>query len=189
MRKMRFQVGYVLLNGANVNFNKYLVPSYVYDVDPAVGSTAVPGFTELAAIYRNYRMRSFRYWAQFANLDNNTAIQCCCCPSNIALTNNMAGWQAIFSNLRSNHALAATSTGNSLSAPLTGGCSIEDFSGVKWTGQLDAYCGPTSGSSAPVNAVYLFIGATTLGTPTFGATVDVVLDLEVEFFELLNPAT
>jgi len=186
---MRFQVGEVLLNSGNTNSNKYMVPNYVYDIDPAVGSTAVPGFTELAAIYRNYRLRRFKYWVQFANLDSDAA-QCCVCPSNVALTNNMSGWQALFSNLRSKHSLTGYASGGSLSKPLTDTVSVEDFSGVKWTGQIDNYTGLTSGSSPPANLIYLFIGATTLAnTQTSGIAADIVLDLEVEFFELLNPAT
>jgi hypothetical protein len=35
-------------------------PTAAYDIDPALGSTATPGFSELAAFYANYRVTSSR---------------------------------------------------------------------------------------------------------------------------------
>lgn len=46
--------------GAVTNFTKYY-RSDAYDVDPALGSTAMAGFTELAAIYGNFRTLKMRY--------------------------------------------------------------------------------------------------------------------------------
>jgi hypothetical protein len=42
-----------------VGFYRYR-PSSAYDIDPALGSTAMPGYTELAAFYQTYRVTMSR---------------------------------------------------------------------------------------------------------------------------------
>jgi len=44
-------------------------PNGAYDVDPVLGSTATPGYTEYAAIYSYYRVQKYRIHCEFANLD------------------------------------------------------------------------------------------------------------------------
>ena len=60
-----------ILNNAGVVFaNVRLKPTDAYDVDPTLGSTSMPGFTELAAIYRYYRVRACLFKADFSNRES-----------------------------------------------------------------------------------------------------------------------
>lgn len=49
---------------------KRWTPNAAYDVDPVLGSTSTPGFSEYAALYTYYRVEHFKTHVKFSNLDN-----------------------------------------------------------------------------------------------------------------------
>ncbi len=57
-------------NNAGSTYTSYrLRINGAYDPDPALGSGALPGFTEWAAIYRNYRVIKYEIEAEVSNLE------------------------------------------------------------------------------------------------------------------------
>lgn len=59
---------FTLAVGASVSSRRW-TPSAAYDVDPLLGSTAVPGFSELAGLYNNYRVISSGLRIEFVSND------------------------------------------------------------------------------------------------------------------------
>lgn len=59
-------------SGAAVAAKRY-TPNNAYDVDPSLGSTSTPGFSEWAAFYTYYRVMSYRVDVTAENLDTIAA--------------------------------------------------------------------------------------------------------------------
>jgi len=172
------------LNYANIRF----VPTFAYDVDPTLGSSAVPGFTELAGLYRFYRVKQFKCRVHFSNSDTATSAVCYVCPVNADPTPNTTSYQSFLSNRRSVMKIIGPSAGNGIVENLITDVSVDDFGGVRWTGQIDAYSASTSGT-APPNNVWVIVGAETTAAMTNGIAVCFRMEIEIEFFELTSPAT
>jgi len=64
---MRFIWDAVLNNAGAAFASQSLIVNGLYDVDPAFLTTAVPGFTELMALYRNYRVDSTKITLSVTN--------------------------------------------------------------------------------------------------------------------------
>jgi hypothetical protein len=57
-------------------------PSAAFDIDPLIGGTVMSGFTELAAIYKSYRVRNSTITAEFSNPSAVTPVMCTVVPTN-----------------------------------------------------------------------------------------------------------
>jgi len=66
---MSFQVYGVTLNAAGSVCMRRFRPNALYDVDPILGSTTVPNFTEISALYAYNRVISVRYELTLCNLE------------------------------------------------------------------------------------------------------------------------
>lgn len=58
-------------------------PTSAFDVDPLLGSTATPGFSEWAAFYSNYRVTSSRAQFRFNNTSTVQGAMCVLVPLNV----------------------------------------------------------------------------------------------------------
>jgi len=186
---LTFQSNSIIKNAAAQFANSVFWPTYMYDIDPLVASTAVPFFTESAAIWRYYRLLGFSCSASFVNLDSTAAGTVYVCPLNINPGPNSLAWQSLLSNPRCFSKAIGLSTGNGVTQNVRCRAGVDEFGGVKWSGQLDAYCGTTSGSSAPINNIYVAVGYACTPAMGNGLVADVVLRLRVEFFEFTTPPT
>jgi len=185
--KLTFQKNTQIFNNvayANVRF----IPTYVYDVDPTLGSTALPFFTELAGIYRFYRLIHSRITVSASNLDAGVLGTVYVCPVNADPTQNTANFQNYLSNPRCKSKTIGFANGNGSMQKISSFLGIDEFSGVVWTGQIDAYSANTSGTAPPNNA-YWNIGYLANTTIVNGIFADIKLILEIEFFELTTPGT
>lgn len=172
------------LQAANVRFE----PTYAYDVDPTVASTAMPGFTEYGAIYLQYRVRAARIKCMFSNTEAFT-MTCYVTPVN---TDPGANYIASTAQQYESSRLSKSEC----IGPLTGNgiCDLQDyqstagFGGARDTQTADLYCGSTAGS-APNNNWYWTVGCVSLNNLITGVNCNVVIDIEVEFFELASPSS
>jgi hypothetical protein len=168
---------------ANVRYN----PAYVYDMDPTIGGTSVPGFTEWAGLYRFARLRSSRINVSFVNKEA-FPVTMVICPNNFdpgANTSAYANYSSSrFASLQSTGPL----TGNS-ACTMSGFQSTAHFAGVRPNHLLDSYCFPTAGGTPPNNAWFWYVGAqgSTLFTAA-GVYARVTIDAEIDFFELTSPS-
>jgi hypothetical protein len=170
-----------------VTAGQRLNASNQYDIDPLVASTAMPGFTELAALYRFYRTEKAKIQVSFGNREG-FPIVVYITPVNFDTGNNPSTTitQNLLSNPLSRSTTLGASTGSS-TATLTRSASTNDFAGSP-VRSIDTYVGPTSGASAPTNAFYFAYGCYSATPLVNGFDVDVVLTLESFLFELANPA-
>lgn len=184
---LRYEVDGPMTNVGVAQMNIRFQPTYAYDVNPAIGGTAMPGFVEWGGIYRYYRVRGSTATIGFANQEAFTGT-CCICPVNFDPTNNTANYQNYFSSKLSVQKLIGPLTGFGV-CRLSNSCTTADFGGVPDTQQLDPYCATTTGSVSPANNYYWFIGwkGAAVGTAA-GVQLNVVIDVDIEFFELGSPS-
>lgn len=184
---LRFEK-FVLINNAGVGYaNVRFLPTYAYDIDPALGSTSMPMFAELGAIYRYYRAISSRISVSYSNVET-FSLQCCICPVNVDPGANTANYQNYFSSRLSKTQMISPKGGMDR-CDLTQEVSTSEFGGVRWTQQLDSYCGTTNGSLAPNANWYWFVGVQpSVAALVSGVVIAATVDIELEFFELLSPS-
>jgi len=169
---------------ANVRYE----PTYAYDVDPLVGSTAMPFFTEMASIYRYYRVSRFSWHVQATNTDATTGVLWVC-PVNFDPTANTTNFPNYMSNALAKMCTFGYNSGAGQTCSVRGSASVAGLGGVRNTGQIDAYSAPTSGSAPPSNNIYLGIGFVTNSNMTNGVQVNVCIKITLAFFELNAPST
>jgi len=184
---LRFNAEAAILN-AGINFGSIrYTPTNAFDVDPVLGSTSMPGFAELGAIYRFYRINKFKVKLSAGNRE--AFVNCIC----LAVLNfdpgaNTANWQNYFSSRDSV---------KKYMGPLTGACTTElaisgsvASEGGSNTRVMvnDAYSALTSG--APSNNMWIFIGTHAVGNAqAAGVEVSTQIDIELDFFEIASPPT
>jgi len=167
------------VNHANIRFT----PSWLYDIDPTVGSTSMAGFVELTAIYRYYRFRKCKYTIDAASDDTSPSLLTAC-PVNFDPGANTANYQNYLSARRAKQVMITAATPKKLIGEFT----IADFGGVMECLIPDAYSG--TGTTTPANNIWLFVGNTfPSGTMTNGISARIQLDVEADYFELAQPAT
>jgi len=172
------------LNTANIR----LVPTNAYDVDPTIGSTAVPGFTEWGGLYRFYRVVASRIKVSFMN---NEAFPGTCgvIPVNYDPTaNHVSATTVQFLSQANSHDRPVGSITGMSTCVINHGATTATFGGASNLGVLDPYTAPTSGSSAPTNNWYwdvLFYPAQAIVS---GCLVHIKMKVNVEFLELNSPS-
>jgi len=179
---------YGIVNNAGVTHaNVRYVPTYAYDIDPLLASTAMPGFTEWGAIYRFYRTVASQLKCTFSNKET-FPVTTCICPVNFDPTANTASFANYFSSRLGKTAAAGPLTGNGVNV-LENQFTTADIGGVASLQTLDSYCAQTSGAAPPGNNWYWFVGVLTDGSAlNAGVFFDVALTVDVEFFELQSPS-
>jgi len=175
------------MNNLGATFaNIRLEPTFAYDVDPVVGSTAMPYFTEWGGIYRFYRVIYSKLHVEFASADSNP-VTCAICPVNFDPTANTVNYQNYFSNPNSKEVSLGLAQGQGAKA-LTMSRTTDHFAGSKWTGTSDSYSALSAGASPPSNNWYWFIGARNLSNFVNGVFVAAVMDVHIVFFEQTSPS-
>jgi len=75
---MNVTMKYIPLGGLNnvglLAASRQFIANGLYDVDPALGSTAVPGFVEWMSIYQRYRVKKVKAVVDFINLDTSPVV-------------------------------------------------------------------------------------------------------------------
>jgi len=174
---------------ANVRYE----PTFCYDINPTLGSTAMPFFTELAGLYRYYRAIRAQIHIEAVNHENFAQI-IYVCPCNFDPTANYSATvaQQFLSNPLCRSQPLGVATGASTKV-LNNRLTISMFSGSKWTGDADAYSARTDGTGgAPANNAWFTVGARTDGnvhTANGGIFISATLRIEICFFEETTPST
>lgn len=185
---LRFNSSQTMTNVGAPDTNIRFVPTFLYDVNPVLGSTAVPFFTELAGLYRLYRVRSFKVVVGFVNKEA-FAVQAWLCPVNTDPGANSGSYQSYVSNPLSRNVTLGPLTGNSAKTLRLPWTSVAGFGGSASTAVLDSYAAPTAGGS-PSNNIWVGIGSSTDGSnfTALGVYCTVTIDIEFDLFELLSPS-
>lgn len=162
----------------------YFQPTYAYDVDPQVGSDAMPGFNELSKLYTKYRVNAYTISVNFCN-NEQFAVQTMIMPTN---TNGGGSFtpQTILANTRTKRSLVGTYA--QYPKKLRDRVTVADFGGSANTKSADSYSALSAGPSAPANNIFHVIGIwADSSTFNAGVTIDVTITVDIEFFELITP--
>lgn len=180
-------------NNGQSYYNSRLIPTFLYDIDPALGSTAMPYFTELAGIYRRYRLVKCSVQFKFANRETFPVLVYVV-PNNTDPGNNVAtGQDAFYSNPRAKKMVVPGSAGNNV-GKLGLTFTVAEFAGSVNVNLDDVYSARMDGTGgSPVQALTVVFGVISTGadllTTTGGLTMSLDLKLEWDAFEILLPAT
>jgi hypothetical protein len=178
----------VLATAANVRYD----PSFCYDVDPILGSTAMPFFSELAGLYRYYRCLSARIVVEAVNRETF--------PSVLYVTPVNFDPGANYSAVTAANYLSNPLARSTPLSPITGNSRgtirnyfrISDFSGSKWTGDVDLYSARADGTGgSPVNTAWFTVGIRSDGGlygANGGVFCNITIHIEICFFEETSPS-
>lgn len=184
----RFNKSDVQLNVATFYGNCRFTPTYAYDVDPVVGSTAIPGFTELGGIYRYYRVDAFKTTVSFANKDN-VACVVYISPVNYDPGINTGTYQSYLSSRSTRKQFVGGLQGNNI-GKLTMTTRLSDYAGTSTNIRMgDFYSARCDGSTIPSNNMWVMFGTRADANQISGVSYSIDIDIDIEFFELISPAT
>jgi hypothetical protein len=167
------------INNPGTTFATFSLRSNAYDVDPAIASTAMPGFAEYAAIYQRFRTLKMSYTAEFVN-EEVFPLMCAAIYTN---TNAPVINHTSMGNPLCKYSMMGETKGAS-KARLTDSQTIVAIAGTKQALYDDVYTGSTTSSTLAASGtcyVFFFIESP-LAILVSGASVLVVFELEVQFY-------
>jgi len=167
--------------------NSRLRPTFVYDVDPVIGSTAVPGHTELSSIYGSYRVNWFRQICAFSN--NESFAECVyLCPLQADPGANTTAYQALLSNKRCVKTLLGPDTGACCATLDSGRIGQDTFAGLSNRAMTADYSSG-SGTTGPTDNLWIATGFYSAGSNSVnGVYVTTTVYINVDYFNILAPA-
>lgn len=181
---LRTKLKYVIpfqqvLGGGTTNSLRFT--SNAYDVDPALGSTAMAGFSELAAVYSRFRTLRMRYRFDITNQETF--------PQQVVygfMTNSLSS-TAVGANYAENqHMHLSTMSdvrGSASSRTLSGSISIEQLFGSMQALYDDLFTGSTTSSTLSSSATAnCYIGTVSAAVPVAGWFVSGFMELDLLFF-------
>jgi hypothetical protein len=162
------------------------VPTNCFDVDPTLGSTAMSGFSELAALYELYRTFSSRMTVNFVNLEVQNGLSCGLLATTQDLGTSPAP-TAVYSNPMTTTRICGTANGNN-KCQISKSISTSRLTGAASTTVSDNFTSLTTGG--PGDNWYWFV-ITSLPSGTFatGAEFQIKLDIVVDFFSPRAPVS
>jgi hypothetical protein len=178
---------YVVNNAGFINATVRFRPTAVYDIDPTLGTTAVPGFTELAGLYGRYRTIASRIRVEFVNLED-FPVRVFVWPTNFDLGANYAYIAAAMTMPFAKHQMISAKGGvdrvtltskNLLSGEIVG--SDEVYTDDSYSATI---------STVPTNNWYWNVGAWSANNNfANGVQVLTFIELTVQFIERLQVNT
>jgi len=177
---LRYTVMYILsLNG--VFFNSFYYKTTPYDVDPFIGNTAMPGYTELSKIYQRVRPLRITYRYDCCNNENQPVSLSSGFTSEVLTTPDID---------TSGNPLWKTKTvsakGGMDKTVLKGSATIVQIAGTKQPLYDDLYTSLTSSNTmASQGIVYSYIVADAVAPGTAaGVTIKVNISLTCQFYRM-----
>jgi hypothetical protein len=159
-------------------------PTAIYDVDPLIGGTTIPGFTELSALYNYYRVHSSTIKGYFVNQDATTAPLIIILPLNSdpgsgPTPTTLQSWEM---NPYSKMYLMSSKGGYDR-AIITNHMTTKKLVGSQSVKYDDTYASAVT--TVPTNNWYWAVGALSEGGVNFtlGVTYQVKIDITVEFYD------
>lgn len=180
----------IMSSGVLPTIAQRLFPSNAFDIDPIFASSAMPGFTEWAGMYRSFRTLKASIAIEFCNM-MNAPVSIFLVPVNYdpgaSVTLSVA---TTLSSQPNSKVTILSPAGGQDRATLRSKARVNQFAGAM-SNAVDAFTGATNGSVSPVQFWGFSYGAIAQGTSIINPGVGVTIKLlvELEFFELTTPST
>jgi hypothetical protein len=159
-------------------------PTAVYDVNPIIGGTTIPGFTELAAFYSFYRVIASSIQARLVNQDSTTAVLCVLVPLNQDPTISpsaatIQSWQ--MNPYAQQHLIS--SKGGMDQCTLKHEIATQKMAGTRGIYFDDSYASQVT--TTPANNWFWALGVLSEGGVNFtnGVTFQVKMNITVQFYD------
>jgi len=182
--RLRYNTTTNVNNGGSIFANKRYQPTAAFDIDPVLGSTAAPGFAELANIYRYYRVNAYTMRCSFSNAEA-FPVTVYLCAVNFDPGANSTSFQTFLSSRECRKKFLGPLTGNGMGT-LVHRVQIADFTGASNLGTSDPYSALTN--AIPANNTFHMVGAVALVNLVNGVDFTLDVDFDIDFFELASPA-
>jgi len=182
---LRYVGGNNMINVGSVNSNRRYVPTFAYDIDPLLGSTSMPGFSELGALYRQYRVATISWKAEFRNGENFNGT-CYVMPCNFDPGANSANYISYLNNPRSTLVPIGPLTGVSIKT-VKGSFSLRDFTGLPNRLLADDNTVGTIAGVSPVNNVWVAIGFVGDAVQVSGCMYSLIMKIGFDYLEPSTP--
>lgn len=188
--RLRFNKVQQMTFASNLYASNRLCWTNAFDVDPSLGSTSMPGFSELATLYSKYRVASSTIAVSFGNIDNNVGTVWLM-PTNVDLGANFSNYQYVLSNRRSKNRTIGNNSGMNV-VTLRSAASIADWGGAQ---VLPGHLPPPNdfysslSTAGPANNCFWQYGFNGYTNMTNGMWITVNLDIVIDFFELTIPGS
>jgi len=185
--RTKFQKQFALNNAGFSTATANFEPTYCYDVDPTIGSTAMPFFTEIMTLYRYYRTVAARCRVSFANKEG-FPITGFVHPVNYLVTAPASGpiVESFLSNALCSQGQLSTITGHDGIVLYNKGTTA-GFAGSRWLGDEDLYS--STGTVSPANNWYFVVGVQSLVALISGVTVNFEMEVDYVAFEENSPTS
>ncbi len=163
-------------------------PSSAYDVDPVIGGTSMPGFTEFTGLYGKYRVLRSKIEVTFSNLED-FPVYCVIFASNFDLGANYSQVQSQYGNSFAKRQMISAKGGMDRATLTTGWIRSDKIVGAKGSLWDDDYSANTN--TSPVNNLYQNVGIWTGNTTllSVGVAAFIIITVEVMFSETLHNVT
>lgn len=189
--KLRFEKHVAFSQNTIASTSVRYKTTMAYDIDPNVGSTAMPGFTELTALYGGYRVLGYTADIVFANQEAfDVTAYALTVAADPGANVSVAVAQSYLSNLNAKKCeLGRATVTNRGRIKLRE--SVARYAGQTWPGIFDPYSG--AGSATPQDILYLQVGAVpTNATSTFttstGVAMSITINVTIGFFTVTTPS-
>jgi len=168
----------IIVGGGTTNSLRFT--SNAYDVDPALGSTAMPYFTELSAVYTKFRTLGVKYNFQVTNAEAFPLAMI------YGIMINSLGSTALGVNYAGNpymHTMILSqSNGSQSTRTFQGGVSLPKLFGTNQVLFDDLFTGSTTSSTLSSSATAnIYIGAVGAAVPVAGWFVNGTIELDLVF--------
>jgi len=176
------------LNVANVGVGNCSIrfnPCYLYDVDPTLGSTAMPGYAEFATLYASYRTISSTIEVDFNNRESFQATAWIC-PSDADVGANYANFNYFNANALCKTFPLGPTTGAG-TCRMIHTLSSKDMGFPAAIDAGDALRG--YGSTAPTNPWFWNVGLVTSLAQVSGMFVTVRVHITAHFGDIKQPGS
>jgi hypothetical protein len=160
--------------------NSVRMTSNAYDVDPALGSTAMSGFSELALVYSRFRTLRMSYVWNIVNLElfGQAVIHG---MSTTSISSGSLG-QNYAENSRFKQTILTQLNGSRNSVTVRGGAAVKDLFGTNQALYDDLFTGSTTSSTLPsTGTAYAYVGLISTGIQVTGFEITGTITLDVLF--------
>jgi hypothetical protein len=180
-----FDQNCVINNSGGTYVAKRYRPTGPYDIDPTIGGSYVPGFTEWSAFYKLYRVLSVKARLDLVNFDSGTVLKVVFLPLNLdpGATPSLQDIVSWALQPRARTTMLSKSGGMDRSS-LALSFQCRDVVGTDSFFYDDSY--GANVTTVPDNNVYVAIGAFVvggIGSFTQGLGTSLTLTMQVEFYE------